>query len=53
LNKIPVIVISADQSYEAEALSKGAKDMIVKPFDVDIVKMRVANVLENYIKRSN
>ncbi len=53
LSKIPVIVISADQSYEAEALSKGAKDMIVKPFDVDIVKMRVANVLENYIKRSN
>ena len=47
LAKIPVIVISADKSYEAEALSKGAKDMIVKPFDVDIVKMRVANVLAN------
>ena len=51
LMQIPVVVISADQSYEAEALSMGAKDMIVKPFDVDIVKMRVSNVLENSIKR--
>jgi len=46
-SRIPVIVISADQSYEAEALKKGAKDMIVKPFDVNIVKIRVNNVLEN------
>jgi DNA-binding response OmpR family regulator len=49
--QIPVVVISADQSYEAEALSMGAKDMIVKPFDVDIVKMRVSNVLENSKQR--
>ncbi len=47
LSKIPVIVISVEQSYEAEALSKGAKDMIVKPFDVNIVKMRVENVVSN------
>lgn len=47
LSNIPVIAISADASYEAEALSKGAKDMIVKPFNVNIVKMRVYNVLEN------
>lgn len=46
-SKIPVIVISSDQSFEAEALKKGAKDMIVKPFDVNIVKIRVNNVLEN------
>lgn len=51
LMQIPVVVISADQSYEAEALSMGAKDMIVKPFDVDIVKMRISNVLENSKQR--
>lgn len=48
LSKIPVIAVSADPSFEAEALRKGAKDMIIKPFDVNIVKLRVNNVLENY-----
>ncbi|MGD1822556.1 MAG: diguanylate cyclase domain-containing protein [Pleomorphochaeta sp.] len=51
LSKIPVVAISADSSFEAEALIKGAKDMIVKPFDVNIVKMRVNNVLQNSIAK--
>lgn len=46
---IPVIVISADPTLEAEALRKGAIDMIVKPFDVNVVKLRVHNAL-NYSK---
>ncbi len=50
LSKIPVIAVSADPSFEAEALRKGAKDMIIKPFDVNIVKLRVNNVLETYKK---
>lgn len=53
LAKIPVVAISADASFEVEALSKGAKDMIVKPFDVNIVKMRVNNVLENSIAQKD
>lgn len=48
LSKIPVVAVSADPAFEAEALRRGAKDMIIKPFDVNIVKLRVNNVLENY-----
>lgn len=45
--KIPVVVISSDPTLEVEALQKGAADMIVKPFDANIVKMRVKNVLNH------
>ena len=44
---IPVVVITADQSLEAQALAQGAVDMIVKPFDAKIVKLRVHNAV-NY-----
>jgi diguanylate cyclase (GGDEF)-like protein len=46
---IPVVVITADPTLEAEALRNGAIDMIVKPFDVNVVKLRVHNAL-NYSK---
>jgi diguanylate cyclase (GGDEF)-like protein len=46
---IPVVVITADPSLEAEALAQGAVDMIVKPFDAKVVKLRVHNAV-NYSK---
>lgn len=46
---IPVVVITADPSLEGEALAQGAIDMIVKPFDAKIVKLRVHNAV-NYSK---
>ncbi|MBK5201945.1 MAG: response regulator, partial [Spirochaetaceae bacterium] len=49
ISKIPVVVITADPTLEAEALRNGAIDMIVKPFDVNVVKLRVHNAL-NYSK---
>jgi diguanylate cyclase (GGDEF)-like protein len=46
---IPVVVITADPTLEAPALAQGAVDMIVKPFDAKIVKLRVHNAV-NYSK---
>ncbi len=45
LSKIPLIVISSDHNFEEEALSMGAKDVILKPFDANIVKIRVENAI--------
>lgn len=43
--KIPVIFITAENS-ESEGLSAGAVDFISKPFQADIVKLRVANQIK-------
>lgn len=45
LKNIPIIFISAS-GKELEGLQAGAIDYILKPFEPDIVKMRVANHLE-------
>lgn len=49
ISHIPVVVITADPTLEGEALAQGAVDMIVKPFDANIVKLRVHNAV-NYSK---
>lgn len=43
---IPVIMISSDAENEEQALMLGANDMITKPIDPVIAKLRVKNVQE-------
>ena len=47
-NKIPVVFLTADTSpiTEADCLQCGADDFITKPFVVDVMRSRVARVLE-------
>ena len=47
-SKIPVIFLTADISpiTEAECLQCGADDFITKPFVVDVMRQRVARILE-------
>lgn len=46
---IPVILLTAlaDKKSILEGLNSGVDDYIVKPFDVDILKTRIANVLKS------
>lgn len=45
---LPVILLTADHSVEARrrALGSGAKDFLLKPFDLTEVRLRVRNLLE-------
>jgi putative two-component system response regulator len=45
---LPVLVLTGDSSQQARrrALSKGAKDFVTKPFEVDEVLLRIRNLLE-------
>jgi DNA-binding response OmpR family regulator len=47
----PILVLTADTTVQARrrALSLGAKDLVVKPFDVIEVGLRIANLLETQI----
>jgi len=46
LKRIPVIFITAENDSESELLAAGAVDFINKPFNRDIVKLRVRNQIE-------
>jgi putative two-component system response regulator len=51
---LPVLVLTGDSSQQARrrALSKGAKDFVTKPFEVDEVLLRIRNLLETkYLHR--
>jgi putative two-component system response regulator len=50
LRRIPVIFITAENDSESELLAAGAVDFINKPFNADVVKLRVRNqiALRNY-----
>ena len=51
---LPVLVLTGDSSQQARrrALSKGAKDFVIKPFEVDEVLLRIHNLLETkYLHR--
>jgi putative two-component system response regulator len=51
---LPVLVLTGDWSQQARrrALSKGAKDFVTKPFEVDEVLLRIRNLLETkYLHR--
>ena len=47
----PILVLTADTTVQARrrALALGAKDLVVKPFDVIEVGLRIANLLETQI----
>ena len=47
----PILVLTADTTLQARrrALSLGAKDFVVKPFDLIEVSLRIANLLETRI----
>ena len=48
--RIPVIFITAENEFESELLEAGAVDFIYKPFQPEIVRLRVRNqiALKNY-----
>ena len=48
LAEFPVIVITAENSAESEmrAFDMGASDIIVKPFELHVVRRRVQNIIE-------
>lgn len=52
LKKIPVIFITA-ANEEKKGLSSGAADYISKPFEPDIVKLRVSNLIELNLYRES
>ena len=43
---LPVLVLTAQPDHKLRALAAGAKDFIVKPFDLVEVKTRIRNMLE-------
>lgn len=43
---IPVIVITGDETSEKRVLQMGAADIIIKPVDTEIVRLRVRNALK-------
>jgi len=47
--RLPVIVVTGDSSRDArqQALTRGAKDFVTKPFDMIEVLLRVRNLLES------
>lgn len=53
LQDIPVIVVTADnaQKSEARALELGAADLVSKPYDPYIIRLRVKNLVELYRSR--
>lgn len=55
MDKIPVLVISSESTYETEreCLKLGVSDFIRKPFDNFIVKKRVENIVDLFTYRNN
>lgn len=47
----PVLVLTADTTLQARrrALSLGARDFVIKPFDIVEVTLRIANLLETRV----
>lgn len=42
---LPVVVVTADPESEKKVLELGANDMISKPYTVDVLKLRIGNVM--------
>lgn len=43
---VPILVVTAQPGHKLRALASGAKDFVVKPFDLVEVKTRIHNMLE-------
>src|SRR2546421_8832121 len=52
-NQIPVLVLTGDDSAKNKrrALAAGATDLLVKPFDVSEMSMRIRNLLQTHFLR--
>jgi len=48
ISPLPVIAFSAGQENAQKAMSLGAKDFIVKPFDVDVLVNKIKVLLDHY-----
>ncbi len=55
LRRIPVIIITGDNSYESEekCFTYGVVDFVRKPFDDSLVKLRVRNAINLYEYKNN
>lgn len=55
MNKIPVVLITGDElaKHEIKGYDFGVSDIISKPFDVNIVKKRVDNIIELFQHKNN
>lgn len=55
LEKIPVLVVTAEKSKEIEHLCMklGASDVIHKPFDAQIIRKRVSNIVSLYLHKNH
>ncbi|MDD4370566.1 MAG: response regulator [Anaerostipes sp.] len=47
-SSIPIIAVTAEESYQLEALENGAADFISKPTDNRVIKARIENVLGRF-----
>ena len=45
-NKVPVLMMSADDSVEKKALKVGATDFLSKPFEMKILFSKIETILE-------
>lgn len=52
LLNIPIIAIESDEVNGKKAITIGAADVLYKPIDDDLVKIKVMNVIENKSKRT-
>lgn len=52
--KAPIVLILEDSSYEIKNYGKDFKvaDFFVKPFDIYVIKNRIANIIESYEEKS-
>lgn len=53
ISHIPIILLTAKASeeYQLEGLNMGADDYITKPFNMEVLKLRISKFIENNLKK--